>query len=266
MCCIGFRLLFVELWWRSQKHGCMRGGKAANQGNRCKVTYSCCTCTNCGKTPKATRTLQWRRCRSGKTAVVQHRRFGFTTAMTVEVVRKKNSDSNDFRCERISRTDGATHLHVFTFFSQSTHRKTQYQHATWYPSLSHQFSSLLLLLCSKARPIEKKKNCTIKPNKSTCPLRTFFRNNTIAFPLPVSVYRQPSPHTVVQRSTTHVDYCHPESRPHSSLSPSNHHQAKNLSRLYPVPSLHDINAMPPSPTNTTHYTTLHTVTGHWAWA
>lgn len=51
----------------------------ANQGcvcarNRCKVTCSSCTFTNSARTPKATRTSRWRRCHSGKTEVVQHRR------------------------------------------------------------------------------------------------------------------------------------------------------------------------------------------------
>jgi hypothetical protein len=52
---------------------CGHGGRAANQRHRCKATCLFCTCTSYGKTQKATRTSQWRRCHFGKTAVVYRR-------------------------------------------------------------------------------------------------------------------------------------------------------------------------------------------------
>jgi vacuolar protein sorting-associated protein 29 len=45
----------------------------ADKKNRYKETFSCCMCTNCGKTQMAWRQWLWRRSRFGKTAVVYRR-------------------------------------------------------------------------------------------------------------------------------------------------------------------------------------------------
>lgn len=92
------------------------------------MTYSSCTSTNYGKTPRATRTSRWRRFHSGKTAVVQH--SCFTTAMTAGVVRERSTTCNEnsiarllarehsmFACSATNRRQSASPCYPFLSFA-----------------------------------------------------------------------------------------------------------------------------------------------------
>jgi hypothetical protein len=75
----------------------------ANDCSRSKAMYSSCTSTNYAKTPKATRTSQWKRCHFGKTAAAYHRPTSNAIARGFQRLRKSKRSSEEFeQCHSIA--------------------------------------------------------------------------------------------------------------------------------------------------------------------